>query len=119
LEPGDVDDEWVIGLVNRHQRTAKSFGKALGPDATACAERLFAAASYHVVCAPSDWILEPSDAGLQRPLLDGWADAAAELARRHVPRVREWQARRQTQLEGGTLRITVGHQDLVACPIEA
>ena len=47
------------------------------------------------------------------------ADAAAELARRHVPRVREWQARRQTQLEGGTLRITVGHQDLVACPIEA
>lgn len=118
LTPGDPDDEFVRTLVNRHQRMAKSFGKALGPDATACAERLFTAAGYTVSCEASDWRLSSADAALQRPLLDGWADAAAEIARRETSRVREWQSRRQAALAAGDLQILVGHQDLAAFPAD-
>jgi len=40
--PPDPDDSMVSALVNRHQRTDKGFGPALGPDATGFAATSFA-----------------------------------------------------------------------------
>ena len=60
-------------LVNRHQRSDKGFGAALGPSAPASAERAFADAGYAVRRAPSDWMLTPDMSELQRQLIDGWA----------------------------------------------
>lgn len=114
--PSDPDDEWVRTLVNQHQRTAKGFGRALGPDATAHAARAFTAAGYHVSCAPSDWQLTPRENALQRPLIDGWAAAAADLAGTAHARVHAWHERRMAHLEAGTSHVTVGHQDLAAWP---
>ena len=44
--PGDPDDAAIVALVNRHQRTDKGFGPALGPDAPGLAERCFATLGY-------------------------------------------------------------------------
>lgn len=115
--PADEDDEFVRGLVNRHQQTAKGFGRALGPDANAAAVRLFEAAGYAVQCRQSDWVLTPVDAALQRPLIDGWADAAAEIARKGQDRVRAWQQRRLAHLDAGVSHLVVGHQDLAGWPV--
>lgn len=121
--PGDPDDEWIRTLVNRHQRTAKAFGKALGPDATDVAARLFAAAGYQVARASSDWRLTSDERALQRALLDGWAVAASEMSSASSPmfagsedRVRAWHQRRIAHLDAGVSHITVGHEDLAAWP---
>lgn len=123
--PADVDDEYVRELVNRHQQSTKGFGKALGPLAHAYAVRSFETAGYEVHCEPSDWVLTADDAALQRPLIDGWADAAAEIAGKTAKgterktadaRVRAWQQRRLAHLEAGQSQLMVGHQDLAAWP---
>lgn len=114
--PEDPDDEWIRSLVNRHQQTNKGFGRALGPDAVACAIRLFSAAGYVVTSAATDWILPPADAALQRALLEGWAAAAGELARVDQSRVREWLRHRLAHVEAGGSSLVVGHLDLAGWP---
>ena len=61
--PEDPDDAAIVALVNEHQRTDKGFGPALGPDATACAERCFAAAAIR--CERARERLD-ADAGVAR-----------------------------------------------------
>jgi hypothetical protein len=118
LHPAQQDDEWIRGLVNRHQRTDKGFGPALGPEANSFARNRLAELEYEVHCAPSDWILEPgdSDARIQEYLLKGWAHAAAEVAPEEAGRCRVWLSARLEHLAGQRSRITVGHQDLLAWP---
>lgn len=116
--PEDPDDEWIRGLLNRHQQTAKGFGRALGPDAAAVAIRLFGEAGYDVAAAPSDWVLGAVDTGLQRPLLEGWAGAAAEIVPGETPRVNEWLTRRLVHLDAGRSELVVGHQDFAGWPRE-
>lgn len=115
-EPVDADDEFIRERVNRHQRRAKGFGRALGPDATACAERSFRDAGYDVRIGPSDWMLTPRQSALQEQLIAGWATAAAEIDARDRNRVAAWQARRFEHLAAGRSHVRVGHQDLVAWP---
>lgn len=115
-KPDDPDDEWIRSLVNRHQQTNKGFGRALGPEAAATSVRLLGAAGYEVTSAASDWVLDAADAGLQRPLLVGWADAAGEMARAEQPRVSAWLARRLAHLDAGVSALRVGHQDVAGWP---
>ena len=112
--PEEAGDELVRELVNRHQRRDKGFGTALGPDAADTAERLFAAAGYHVQRQASDWVLSPDLRELQEALFDGWAQAAAELAPADAASIRGWRTRRLAHLAGGRSRLTVGHQDVAA-----
>jgi SAM-dependent methyltransferase len=109
----DRDDTLVTDAVNAHQRRDKGFGPALGPTASAVAERLFRARGYDVRLGPSDWLLGPADAKLAGALIEGWAGAAEEQRSEHAERVRAW-ARRRTDDAVVTLR--VGHQDLLALP---
>jgi len=113
--PAEPEDELVRGLMNRHQRqNDKGFGRAAGPDATDAAARAFAAAGYTVRRARSDWTLGPSDRTLQRPLVEGWAAAAAEIAPDRSAAIGEWLARRLRHIDAGVSHITVGHEDLAA-----
>jgi hypothetical protein len=112
--PVDDEDERVRALVNRHQRTDKGFGGALGPAATETAERLFLGAGYRVRVEPSDWLLSPDERSLQRALVDGWAQAAAEMAPDQSETIERWRTRRLGHVEHGRSRLQVGHQDLAA-----
>jgi SAM-dependent methyltransferase len=112
--PAEPEDELVRELVNRHQRTDKGFGIATGPGAADSAEACFAAAGYDVHRAPSDWVLAPEDAELQRQLIDGWASAATEITPSHAAVIADWGTRRIAHVDRRRSRILVGHQDLVA-----
>jgi hypothetical protein len=112
--PEEPEDDLIRELVNGHQHRDKGFGAALGPDAAATAERLFAAAGYHVHREPSDWVLSPDARGLQRALIDGWAQAAAEMAPGESETIESWRTRRLAHVEHGRSRLQVGHQDLAA-----
>lgn len=100
--------------MNRHQRTDKGFGPALGPDATATAERCLAGLAYHVRREPSDWVLPPESRDLQRRLIEGWAQAAADIVPEQSASIRDWLARRLAHVAQYRSRLVVGHEDLAA-----
>jgi hypothetical protein len=112
--PEEPEDDLVRDLVNRHQQTDKGFGPALGPHAAATAEKYFMAAGYLVHREQTDWILSPDDSALQRPLVDGWAQAACEMVPDETNHIQSWRARRIGHLDSGRSRIIVGHYDLAA-----
>jgi hypothetical protein len=112
--PEEPEDAEVRALVNRHQRTDKGFGPALGPDAPAKAETVLVGLGYRVEREPSDWRLEPATQDLQRQLIDGWAQAAAEIAPERSTAIAGWRGRRLAHVAAHRSRLVVGHQDLVA-----
>jgi hypothetical protein len=111
-EPREPEDDLVRDLVNRHQRTAKGFGRALGPEAADATTRAFQSAGYEIHADTSDWQLTPAHGALQRQLIDGWARAAAEIAPAQQPAIDEWKARRIVHVAAGVSQLTVGHSDL-------
>ena len=112
--PVEPEDEVVRDLMNQHQKRDKGLGgPAAGPDAVACAERCFAEAGYNVQLEPSDWMLGPDVAALQRMLIDGWAHAATEMVRDPAT-IADWRARRLAHVAAGRSQIVVGHHDLAA-----
>jgi hypothetical protein len=114
FSPAEPEDARVRMLVNRHQRTDKGFGPALGPDAPARTEDHLAGLGYHVTRAPSDWVLTPDQRDLQRQLIEGWAEAATAIEPGEARAFREWQARRDAHVAAGRSRLVVGHDDLAA-----
>jgi SAM-dependent methyltransferase len=118
-EPREVEDETVRHLMNRHQKTNKGLGGvAAGPDAAAAAERCFIEAGYGVCRESSDWVLGPAESDVQRLLIEGWADAASEIAPESAPMVADWRSRRLAHLGAGRSSLVVGHDDLAAWPEE-
>jgi hypothetical protein len=114
-EPAEAEDGLVRDLMNEHQKTDKGLGgPAAGPDAVACAVRYFAEAGYHVQREPSDWALGPMEQDVQRALVDGWAEAATEIALDRTSTIADWRARRLAHVEAGRSRVIVGHDDLAA-----
>jgi len=112
--PAEPEDALVRRLVNRHQREDKGFGPALGPDATSKAEHLFRAHGYEVRRARSDWVLAAGLEALQQGLIEGWAEAASDMAAEAATVIRAWKRRRLAHVREGRSSLTVGHQDLVA-----
>ena len=114
-DPIEPEDDMVRDLLNRHQARDKGLGgPAAGPDAVTHAERCFAEAGYHVAREASDWRLGPAEADVQRLLVDGWAQAATEMAPDRAAAIADWQARRLAHLDAGRARVVVGHGDLAA-----
>jgi hypothetical protein len=118
--PVEPQDDIVRDRLNRHQMTDKGLGgPAAGPHAVECAERCLAEAGYRVRSEPSDWILEPVQSDLQRMLIEGWADAAMEMAPDGDSTIVGWRARRLAHIAAGRSRVVVGHDDLAAwLPLE-
>jgi SAM-dependent methyltransferase len=116
LDPSDPFDRRIVDAVNRHQRTDKGFGPALGPAAAQAAKRSFEAVGYAVVEGRSDWRFGPDDRDIQRQTLTGWAGAAQELADLPAAEIAAWLKRRIELVDAGRSTMTVGHLDLFAAP---
>ena len=116
FEPAESDDALIRDLVNRHQRTDKGFGAALGPSAVATATDLFRNSGYEVRTAASDWVLRRASAPdpLQEQLIDGWAEAAVAMAPDRAGVIEAWRQKRRSHVIRGQSVLTVGHQDLAA-----
>ena len=114
--PSDPADERVRSLVNRHQRTDKGFGPALGPAAAAAAAERFSKVGYEVRTERSDWQLGSSDTALQLALIADWTRAAAEVAPDEKASLQDWAGRRRAFLAIGRSRLRVGHVDIAGWP---
>jgi hypothetical protein len=140
--PADPDDEMIRELMNQHQKRDKGLaGPAAGPDASDVAERRFRGAGFVVERVRTDWVLDarplddpcdvtchdgPRSDGLrrvrlqpdlnelQRELIQGWAEAAIEMAPHLAERIARWKDRRLEHAAAGQSRIVVGHDDLAA-----
>ncbi|WP_417688230.1 class I SAM-dependent methyltransferase [Roseibium sp.] len=115
-EPADALDDVIRQAMNRHQQTDKGFGAALGPYAWSRAAELFRAAGYEVVTGSSDWDTGTGAGAFQKELLSGWLQAASEMGVDAL-RLDSWKSRRWREMDTGQLRVSVGHQDLCACPV--
>lgn len=115
LDPPDPFDETIRLAMNRHQKTDKGLGAALGPDAAQYALQRFIAAGYTVVAGASDWQASAGEAAFQTALLDGWATAAREIGEDETM-IKDWREERRRQLASGSLTSMVGHIDFAAFP---
>ncbi len=114
--PAEPEDELVRELVNRHQHGDKGFGPALGPEASDAAAAAFARVGYRAQRERSDWVLADDVPQLQRELIEGWVQAAEEIAPARATTLRDWKARRLAHVRDGQSRLVVGHEDLLAWP---
>ena len=116
IAPREPLDQEIIDGVNRHQRTNKGFGPALGPDAAMAACERFARVGSTVVQGRSDWVMGPSDRDIQAQILAGWAQAAGEIGAVSTAQAAAWLAARRRHLAEGRSSLRVGHVDLFAAP---
>lgn len=116
LTPADPDDAQVFDAFNRHQRTDKGFGPALGPGATQLLNQFLKNAGYMTHGGQSDWRTGPSDFSFVFKLLSGILDSATEIEPDRDAELNQWFRRRIVALEKGQLSVRVGHLDLFAVP---
>ena len=118
--PTEPEDDMIRLLLNRHQARDKGLGgPAAGLDAAEFAERCFAEVGYVVRTASSDWVLGSAESELQRRLIEGWAEAAKEMAPDDVSGIEGWRSRRLGHLDANRSHVVVGHVDLAAWPSSA
>ncbi len=114
--PAHPLDGRALADFNRHQRTDKGFGPALGPDATEVLRTELEAAGYTVHIADSCWSMGPDQAALQLAFLNGFETPLREIGGLSSAEVDDWLSfRRAHTLEAAT-SCRVGHLDLLALP---
>jgi hypothetical protein len=116
-EPGGVFDVELVAGFNRHQRTDKGFGPALGPMAAARAVERFEHFGYSVVQGPSDWVFGPDDRDVQETLFAGWAELGLLTTTMTADEIARWLAQRRAYLAQGRSSLRIGHVDVFARPI--
>ena len=117
LTPADPIDRNIVDAVNRHQRTDKGFGPALGPSVAQTAIEAFERVGYTVLHGVADWEFGPTDREIQIEVLSGWAGAAREIGDPPLSAVADWLKRRRGLIDAGSSSLRVGHVDLLACPV--
>lgn len=113
-QPASPLDEAVLAAFNRHQRTDKGFGPALGPTAATVLLEKLDRAGFRTTSAESPWHLGPKDGALMEALIRGIATAAIEEGTLAAEALDEWLDFRLANLGEGTC--TVGHVDVFATP---
>ena len=76
-------------------------------------EAAFEAHGYEVGVATSDWLIGRGDRALQLALLDGWLEAALEIAPESRVALTSWHERRRAHVLAERSSMNVGHMDLV------
>ncbi|GGB46166.1 hypothetical protein GCM10011316_17820 [Roseibium aquae] len=115
ITPGHAYDTIVVEAVNRHQKTDKGFGAALGPDAADFAIGLFQSAGLTVIRGHSDWLIPPGAAAIQMELISGWRAAAGEMDLA-ADLLSAWFEDRMRLVGEARLSIRVGHIDFAVMP---
>jgi hypothetical protein len=119
ITPQDAFDARIVEAVNRHQKTDKGFGPALGPSAASAATAAFERLGYAVTEGLSDWEFGPEDREIQTEVLSGWAAAARAMGDPKHSEIDAWLARRRDLIAQGRSAIRVGHVDFFARPKDA
>jgi len=111
LRGGDALSVRMSQLFDRHMRTDKGFGPALGGDAANVIGSRLMAAGYDVSLRASPWVLGQADAALATELARGWASAVQDMLTREPEDLdpAAWLAGL-----GDAPAITVPHWDLYA-----
>lgn len=117
FRPADPSDAAIVTAVNKHQRTDKGFGPALGPTAAHAAIARFEKLGYAVTHGASDWVIGPDDREFQTAILSGWAAAAREIGDLSLAETVGWLTRRRDAVTAGHSSIRVGHVDIFARPM--
>jgi hypothetical protein len=113
--PVEPEDERIRQLLNLHQKTDKGLGgPAAGPEAWVVAEQAFEEAGYRIEVSPSDWSLDSSEQVFQRMLIEGWAQAAREMAPQEANAIADWLRRRLAHVNAGRSHVVVHHVDMAA-----
>lgn len=109
--PPHSADNAILEAFNRHQRTDKGLGSALGPDAPEVLAAALEGHGYRVETAKSDWQLGPAEAALIAEHARGVAGAAIEAG---IDRTiaDDW-LRSRTAVDAAASAM-VGHVDLLA-----
>ncbi len=115
LAPSSPYDEEVIAAVNRHQRTDKGFGPALGPQAAQTAPERLRSAGFAVIEGRSDWRFGAGDCAIQMEMLAGWAGAARDIGV-EAAIIERWLDERRDHVAAGRSQMRVGHIDFFATP---
>jgi SAM-dependent methyltransferase len=115
LTPETCHDAAVVAAVNRHQRTDKGFGPALGPDAARTAPERFRRAGFAVIEGRSDWQFGTDDRDIQMEMLAGWAGAAGEIGV-DAATLEAWLRERREHVLAGRSQMRIGHVDFFAMP---
>jgi SAM-dependent methyltransferase len=113
--PPHASDEAVVELFNRHQRSEKGMGQALGPEAGWILAETFAALGYDVIRADSAWRLREGMETLQAAFIEGVAAAVGETGAICARELGDWRVSRLAALETGA-SCRVGHLDVLAQP---
>ncbi|WP_395516666.1 methyltransferase domain-containing protein [Pseudorhizobium flavum] len=109
-------DGQMTDLFNRHQRTDKGFGPALGPDATACLAKHLKARGFTVTTAESPWRLDQSSAALQTEFLGGLRQPLLEASELPDTTIDNWLDFRLAAIGTPGASCLIGHCDLLALP---
>jgi hypothetical protein len=115
LSPQSRLDAEVIAAVNRHQRTDKGFGAALGPEAARTAPERLRAAGFTVTEGRSDWQFGPEDRGIQQMMIAGWGAAAQQIGVKPLV-LMAWLIERTDHIKKGRSQMRIGHIDFFATP---
>lgn len=114
-EPRDDGDQAVRGAFDAHQAR----GDRPGPGASAYLAAACRALGARVLAVPTPWHIDTAGAAV-RPFARRWLRDRAGAAAEHDPGaawlVDEWLARRLDQVDRGSLRAVVGHEDLLVLP---
>ncbi len=113
--PRHGSDGAVVELFNRHQRSDKGMGQALGPGAGWMLADTFAALGYDVTHADSAWQLSEGMEALQAAFIEGVAAAVGETGGMGATALGDWRAFRLAALKTGA-SCRVGHLDVLAQP---
>jgi hypothetical protein len=117
FDPADQFDNRVVAAFNRHQRTDKGFGVALGPDAAAAAIGGFERVGYDVTQGRSDWEIGLGDM-FQLEVVSGFAAAVRETGELTPDEIASWLSRRNALVAERRASLRVGHIDFFARPME-
>jgi hypothetical protein len=113
VTPANPDDQLLLDAFNDHQRRA---GRA-GPDATSLAGDALGAGGFRVLCQETPWQLTASSgpAFVEQVLQERLEAAVAQDPTLDQVATR-WLELRRAQLAWGSLRIDLGHCDVLALP---
>ena len=104
IHPPHPRDGAMVEAFNTHQRGAKSFGPALGPDGARALTEAMERVGATVTVRDTPWRLSrPMDGALMDAMLDGWAHAAREAGANDTE---EWR-----EAHRGARTLLVGHRD--------
>ncbi len=104
----------VTQAFNAHQRTDKGIGAAMGPHSGRLAAQILSDHGFEVSLSDSPWRLGAGEAELQRQLVTGIGQAAAEMG---CEGVGDWVQHRHQS--AGRSNAVIGHTDLLAIPRQA